>query len=72
MQNSGQPFPIKPLSASFPIRGSIKLGIINMAKLSTEVLAQTATKNTKSIFTKSGRLFIFRKNGFRSGCPGKF
>ena len=37
-------------------------------KLSTKLLAQAASKNSKFMYTKTGRL-ISSKYGFRSDCP---
>ena len=59
-QCSGQLFLFKLLSISFPIHGSIKLVIINMAYTCMErhplsQLAQEANKSFKSMFTKTGR-----------------
>ena len=39
-------------------------------KLSNKLLSQTANKNTKFMFAKTGR-FFFCKYDFRNGCPEK-
>ena len=63
MRDSGKLFPIKWFSISFTIIGSIKLVIINMKYTCMESyplswFAQATNKNTKFMFTKTGRYFF--------------